>query len=211
MQHRSVHPAAPGFSLIELVMVVAVVAIASALIVPRLGSDHRTRLVWAAEMLAADLQAAQSESMAHPDDPRVITMAADGTCYGIAAASDPTVPITNPLDGQPWMVHFGKDRGRHIPGVVMPTNNVGNDLVLGFGAYGEPDQDFDAVFVLGADSAIVRITVDAQTGRITIGPLEPASNLSVPLPGPVTASNSWGEFINALLSGNTSGFNWGNN
>lgn len=199
-----------GFSLIEMMIVVVVLAIASALVVPRMSSASSTQVTWAAQMLAADLQAAQSESMSHPDDPRVVVVKADGTSYWIAAASDPATPVNNPLEQKPWLLAFGDGRGKHLAHVVMPANNIGPDMALGFGRYGEPDQTHDAVFVLGADSHIAQVTVAFDTGTVTVGPLQPSSDLSsLTLPGPVGDTNQWITFWNALLAGSTSAYNVG--
>ena len=77
-----------GFTLVEMMIVVLVLAIAAALAVPMMGNTAPNKLKGAASMLAADLAYAQVESIAHGDDTRLLVFDNPSDTYHIAAASD---------------------------------------------------------------------------------------------------------------------------
>lgn len=150
-------------------IVVAIVAIAAALVVPRFGDSSVTRLRAAAKLVAADMAFAQVGSIAHADDLRVVVFHADGGGYFIAAASDPAMPITNPVGNVPYRVTFGQGRAQALAGVVITATGVGGDDQLQFGAYGQLDQPAAATVTLTAGAASLTVTLDPVSGEATIG------------------------------------------
>ncbi len=165
---------ADGFTMVELVIVILTLAIAAALAVPRLGNASSTQLRSAARLVAADLDAARIESLAHGDDPRVVVFDLDANRYHLAASSAPTVPFTNPMDKKPYAVTFGSGRAAALTAVTLSAVGLGDgdDRTLGFGVYGQLDQPTDATVTLAADGATVTLTVDATTGETTVGDIE---------------------------------------
>jgi len=157
-----------GLTLVELMIVVTIIAIAAALAVPRLGGTQTTRLRAAAELLAADLAFAQIESIAHGDDPRMVVFDPDASEYHLAASSTPDTPLDNPVGGQPYRVAFGQGRAGELDGVSIQSLDVGGDDRLGFGLYGQLDQTEDASVTLALADQTVTLTIDAVNGRTTI-------------------------------------------
>jgi len=173
-----VHPTAlsrarpAGFSLIELMLVVAILGVAAAMAVPMLSETRTGRLRGAAQVLAADLAAAQSGSMAHADDPRVVVFDTTNHRYHLAASSDTATPLTHPVTRQAYRVRFGAGTAAHLDNVTIQSVSVGGDDRLGFEAYGHLDQGSDATVTLACEGAVVTLTVAADTGEVTIGDIQ---------------------------------------
>ena len=166
-------PARPAraFTVIELLIVVTIIAIAASLVIPMVEKTGTTRLRAATRMLVADLEFAQIESMSHGDDPRLVVLEGAGG-YRIAPRSAPATAITNGADGQAYRVTYGTGRAAELAGVTISAYALGGDLELGFGTYGQLDQDTPASITLAAAGHTVTVTVDPDTGEATVGPVE---------------------------------------
>lgn len=164
-----------GFTLLEAMIVVVVVAIASALAVARLGSTSQQQLVGAAQLMAGDLGFAQIESVTKSDDPRamvLLTPPGQPHGYRIEASSTPGVAVTNPVGKTPYEVTFGRGRAASLKEVAIDSHTFGSDNKLGFGLYGQLDQSTPATVTLAARGQTVTLTIDAVTGEVTIGPVQ---------------------------------------
>ena len=163
-------PAGPaGFTLIEMLTVVLVLAIVAALAVPMMGNTAVNKLQGAASMLVADLAFAQVESVTHGDDPRLVVFDNPNDAYHIAATSDPATPITNPIAGGPYRVTCGQGTASSLTNVTIDSYSLNGDNQLGFGIYGGLDQPTAATITLGCEGLTVTITADPNTGEASIG------------------------------------------
>ena len=161
-----------GFSIVEVLIVVMVIAIAAALAVPRMRDSEAAQLRSAANLLLADLSYAQAESITHATDTRLLVLGANNKTYWIAAKSKPNDPITNPADRLPYKVVFGESRASALGKVTIFSSAVGGDARLGFGAYGQLDQTSAATITLTAGGMKITLTVDPVTGQTTIGSIQ---------------------------------------
>ncbi|MEO1237544.1 MAG: prepilin-type N-terminal cleavage/methylation domain-containing protein [Planctomycetota bacterium] len=161
-----------GFSMVEVIVVVAVLAVIAALVVPNFRGQDTTKLRSAARLLAADLDTAKAESITHADDLRLVVFDTTDHTYHVAAASDTATPITNPFDGRPYLVDFGTGRASALSGVTIQSVDLDGDDELGFGLYGELDQTAAATVTLAAGGRTVTLTVDPATGEAAIGPIQ---------------------------------------
>jgi len=165
-------PRPSGFSLIELALVMAIVGIAAAMAIPMLSETRTGRLRGAAQVLSADISAAQSESLAHADDTRVVVFDTTNHRYHLAPSSAASTPITHPMTRQPYRITFGAGSAAHLDGVTIESVSVGGDDRLGFGVYGNLDQATDATVTLGCEGAEIDLTIAADTGEVTIGTIQ---------------------------------------
>jgi Tfp pilus assembly protein FimT len=163
---------AGGFTAVELLITVACIAIAALIVVPAIGDTAPWQLKNAAEVVVADLEYAQTQSIAHPDDPRVFVLDTANSSYYIAAASNPSTPLTNPVGGLPYKVKFGAGRAASVPSVRFGAISVGGDNRLGFGGYGQLDQSTAATITLSAGTHSLTITLDAVTGEASVGTVD---------------------------------------
>ena len=61
-----------GFTLIDLMVTIAVLAVAAAVIVPGVSNNDRLRLMAAANVMTSDLELAQVMTISFPNDPIVV-------------------------------------------------------------------------------------------------------------------------------------------
>lgn len=81
-----------GFTLLELLLVVGIVGLFAGLVIPGFANGSRPMGEPVADMLAADLRRARTESMVR-GQPVVIVAAHDGSAWWLALASDPGTAI----------------------------------------------------------------------------------------------------------------------
>jgi Tfp pilus assembly protein FimT len=153
-------------------VVLVCLAVAAAIVFPTASDKSGERLRGAAEILVADLEFAQSESMSHGDDPRLFVIDADRLGYRITKKTTPSVPVTNNVGGAPYVTRFGHDRAAALTNVKVGTYSLGGDDRLGFGALGQLDQTTAATIQLVCGSRKVDVSLDPTTGEITIGPIQ---------------------------------------
>lgn len=160
--------------MIEIMIVVAVLGIIGAVALPMFAGNDATRLRSAANVLAADLDAARAESIAHGEDLRFVVFDADGVTWHIAPASDTTTPINHTDSGLPYTRTLGEKELKQLLGVTitaysLDTASETNDDKLGFGLYGQTDQASDATITLSSGGSNLNLTINATTGEVTIG------------------------------------------
>ncbi|MEM7577358.1 MAG: prepilin-type N-terminal cleavage/methylation domain-containing protein [Planctomycetota bacterium] len=172
-----------GFTLVELIIIVAVLAIMAAMVVPRIGQADSSKLRMAAQQLAADLQLIQNEAMAHGDQIRTLDWhVGSGLGYTLMneysntgwGDADHSNTLRNNLTNRLQKVEFGVEPYEHLEGVWLAKANL-NDVVsyydglISFGRYGQVlEYDFNPAMVLAAGKSTLRIEVDRDTGETTI-------------------------------------------
>jgi hypothetical protein len=147
-------------------------AVAAAIVLPTVSDNSGDLLRGAAQILVADLEFAQSESMSHGDDPRLFVIDSDRLGYRITTKSAPTVPVINQLGGAPYVTRFGQDRAAGLTNIKLGTYSLGGDDKLGFGALGQLDQTSVASIQLVCGSHKIVVSLDPITGEITTGPVQ---------------------------------------
>jgi prepilin-type N-terminal cleavage/methylation domain-containing protein len=154
-----------GLTLIEIMVTMTCMAIAMVIVLPAFGDRSPERLRGAAQMLIADLEYAQSESMSHGDDPRVLVIESDKLGYRIATKSAPGTAVTNPVGAGPYVTRFGQGRAAALAGVRVSSYGLGGDAQLGFGVLGQLDQTAAATITLQCGNRSIVVTVDPTTGE----------------------------------------------
>lgn len=144
----------PGFSLIELLIVLVIVATASAIAVPRMvDSEARWRVGGAARRIAADIAEARSYAIASSADV-TITFSRDG--YTVTSARDGVIRSVQ-IESRPYNA-----------GIIEATFDSVKTLTFdGFGA-----GSADGYVTTASDGLKCRVVVDAATGMAKVGALE---------------------------------------
>lgn len=169
-----IQPVRRGVSMLEMMIVVAVLGIIGAMAVPMFSATDATRLASAASVLAADIDAARAESIAHSEDMRLLVFDNDNVTWHIAAVSDTTTPINHPDTGLPYTRTLGSGAMQQLQGVTidsydLDTASETNDNKLGFGIYGQTDQTSDPTITLRSGVNVLTLTINATTGEVAIG------------------------------------------
>ena len=149
----------PGFTLVEAVIVLAVMAILAAIAAPRYSATMANyRVTLAARRLAADVALAQSAARAASAS-RTIVFDASHNSYAIANVAA--------LDGRggSYAVALGADPYAVAINSVTFTDNVA-DSTLKFDGFGAPDSGATIVLKFGAYQRTV--LVDGTTGAATV-------------------------------------------
>ena len=164
-------PGKRGLTLIEIMVTLVCLAVAAVIVLPAVSDNSGERLRGAAQILVADLELAQSESMSNADNPRLLVIDADNLGYRITTKTTPTVPITNRAGGEPFVTRFGQGRAGMTANVTVGPYSLGGDDRLGFGALGQLDQATAATIELRCNARKIVVTIDPTTGDVSTGNL----------------------------------------
>jgi prepilin-type N-terminal cleavage/methylation domain-containing protein len=133
VMHRKRHGNNGGFTLIEILCVVVILGIASAIIIPQLGSRDDLTVAAAARLVIADLMYAQNVAISQ-QRPHYVNFA--GQQYSIMNGS-PLVTINHPVSKNPYIVTFGTPN-TGLESVVIDSFDFGGPNTLGFDDLGSP-------------------------------------------------------------------------
>lgn len=167
--------ASAGFTLVEVLIVLVLLAILSSVLLPALADSATSRLRGSASLLAQDIQYVQAEAINTNQTLRVRFTSStryqvedpDGGAGGTALILRHPQSDYPAHDGQ-FVVDFA-DPGP-LRGTSIQSAQFGDQPWLEFGKYGEPTSGGELVLSCGRYQ--VRITVAPITGMVVIGDLE---------------------------------------
>ena len=96
-----------GFSLIELLTALAIMAVLAALVVPLLGDTDALRIDVARRLLISDLEHAQILAITNPEESIGIVVDDDGQGWHIASLEDSSTPLDDSITGEPIELDLG--------------------------------------------------------------------------------------------------------
>lgn len=144
----------PGFTLVELLIVMAIIAVGAAVAIPRYGSSiAHFQAETAARRIEADLKYALSAAKA---------ASASRTVSFNTGASAYSIPSVRGLDNSGgYTVRLGDEPYR----VVISSADFGGDAAVVFDGFGRPDSG-GVVFVRRGDVGW-QVTLEAETGALS--------------------------------------------
>lgn len=176
LARRSGSAAAGGFTLIEILCVVVILGIASAIIIPQIGSRSDLVVSSAARVVMADLIYAQNRAIA-TQAPHYVNYSIAGQQYTLSNTTALTA-ITNPVTNNPYTVSFGS-KNSPMENVSLTAVSFGGPPVLGFDELGSPFA-FDpsnntstplvsaGTIQLTCGNSTLTVSVEPYTGETTV-------------------------------------------
>lgn len=160
MSSETRNNAQAGFTLIELMVVVMIMAIAAAVIVASSTGTDDVRATSAAKMIAVDLEYAQNVAITD-QDPVTVTFDPAGESYALSNTSG---ALIHPMSKSAYITDFANMSGFESVNIVS-ANFSGNPSVT-FDELGSPDNA--GTVTVQAGSHAYRIAVAAATGKVTV-------------------------------------------
>lgn len=162
MTHTTHHTRA--LTLVELLIVLAILGIAALAIVPSGASAQGTRALEAARLLADAIDTAALASLGRGADPCVVVVDADGGGFMVALQSDPATPILDATSNREMRWRFGQGEARALAGVALDASALSDGRTLAYGPDGLPQATgvIDLVLTSGGVTRVVR--VDHESG-----------------------------------------------
>lgn len=128
---------ARGFTLVEILVVVVILGIASAIIIPQIGSRDDLIAAAGARVLMSDLIYAQNRAIAVQKPHYVQFVGQQYTLLTRDSDASPLYAITHPITKDPYAVTFGAANSG-LEKVAIGTFSFGGPSVLGFDELGSP-------------------------------------------------------------------------
>lgn len=186
---RGNHCGSRGFTLIEILMVVVILGIASAIVAPQLGSRSDIKIRAAARLLVADLMYAQNNAIAQQKW-MYVRFDAAGEKYSVmdgvgASATDTTKIIKHPVTKAEFTTRLGVATDRRIGDVKIKTvtfngvdTNYRPEFVIAFDELGVPyvycydlnntNELLDGTVELECGKDTIKVLVERYTGEIKV-------------------------------------------
>lgn len=155
-----------AFTLIEILCVVVIVGLASAIILPQVASRDDTRCIAAARALMGDLLYAQSRSIAKGKMHYVQFNTVTGK-YQVLDAVSPNFVITNPVSQQEYTVTVGTGP---LANVAINTANFDGNATVCFDAMGVPYSWTSGAGAVALNSGTVVFKSGKNTKTVTVSP-----------------------------------------
>ena len=157
-----------AFSLPELILVLLILAIAGMLIIPSAGSNATAKADAAARMLRSDIEFAQVQTIANPQNPVVLVLADAGDGWWLADSDNPDTPIDRGESGEPYRMTLGEGRGAAAAGVDIEVQQLPGRILQFDTLGGLEGLAIDPRYHLRCEDAQVQLNVRAGTGFIHI-------------------------------------------
>jgi prepilin-type N-terminal cleavage/methylation domain-containing protein len=159
----------PAFTLVEILIVILVLAIAAAIVIPNIGSADDSRVTSAARILQADMEVARSLAMT-TQQPYSVVFSPDFQSYKVVEnyAGVPyaqAVAVGHPVNrGQLFEVTVGALNG--MDDVRILGADFGGQSYATFMSLGDPAAAGSVLFQSG--SIVMTVSVEGLTGIITV-------------------------------------------
>lgn len=155
-----------GFTLLEMLVAITILAMTATLVIPMVTSDTAVRLRAASVVVRSDIELAQVMTSADPGDPVVVVFNVDGKSYTLCYASDPTTPITR-QSGGPYQETMGVGRLASCTNVLYALTDIPDETLM-FNAHGGlEDFTLNPIVTLMLDGETVQLLIAPTTGTIS--------------------------------------------
>jgi len=156
-----------AFTMVEMMIAVAVMGIAAAIILPALSSDEIVYVDSAVSLMVGDLDFAQTMAISDPSDMTVVKFDAPNKRWWVAPYSTPDTPYTKIYSDEPYDTTLGVGRAYLSADVAFTLNNM-TDNFIAYNAFGQLNQTTNPRIIFTYGTASATITIDAETGFLTV-------------------------------------------
>jgi len=159
----------PAYTMVEILIVLLVLAIAAAIVIPNIGSANDSQAIAAGAILQSDLEVTRSMAMA-TQVPYSLVFSADRQSYKVVAnygggAYAAATAINHPVNkGKPYEVRLSGLNG--MSHVSVTSADFGGQPYVTFLSLGQPVAG--GSIVLGVGQVTVTVSVEAMTGIVTV-------------------------------------------
>jgi len=159
----------PAYTIVEILIVLLVLAIAAAIVIPNIGSANDSQAIAAGAILQSDLEVARSMAMA-TQAPYSLVFSADRQSYKVVAnygggAYAAAVAINHPVNkGKPYEIRLSGLNG--MSHVSVTSADFGGQPYVTFLSLGQPAAGGSIVLHVGQITTTV--SVEAMTGIVTV-------------------------------------------
>jgi prepilin-type N-terminal cleavage/methylation domain-containing protein len=164
--HRRL-PACSAFTLIELMVVLAIAAVLATMVLPMMRNDDRLRLIAITSLIRSDLEYAQALSISQPSTPLLVKFDADAGQYHVARYSAIDTPIVREDTGMPYLVTLGVGRAASGAGLTLDIEGMVADCLLYDTHGGLLDFSNTPVITLQSATEWFKLAIEPTTGTIT--------------------------------------------
>jgi len=158
---------APGFTLLEVLVVVTIIAVVAMAVLPGFREDSRLRVMAAASIIASDIEYAQVLNIAHPEDPVVVRFDPAKGQYWLADSNAPSDPIPREDTGEPYLVVLGEGRAQAAAGVTFELIDLPSDTLVFDSQGGLTDFTLQPQIVIRMLDKAITLSIAPTTGSIT--------------------------------------------
>jgi prepilin-type N-terminal cleavage/methylation domain-containing protein len=182
-----------GFTLIELIMVIAVLGLAAALVIPQMGSVQVLRVQAALQTVVSDLTFAQADAIAFQQR-RAVVFDTENNRYRLVSVPGSTIDEANTLylpegAGGRYIVNLNVDRyaGARLASSTFTTASplVFDDLGSPMADAGSDTPGSGGTVTITGSGQTWAVVVEPFTGRISVRKVEATMATPVPDPDPV--------------------------
>ena len=158
-----------AFTIVELLIVIAVLVIAAAIVIPSIGSAADAQAISAARVLGSDLEVTRSLALT-TQQPHSLVFSPDLQSYKVLAnySGEPyasAVAIAHPVAaGKQFEVTLSRQNGMSAVRIVGPA--FGGKTYVTFNSQGEPSSG--GTVTVESGQVEMQISVAALTGAVTV-------------------------------------------
>jgi len=156
-----------AFTLLEMLVTVAIIAIVAVMVIPGAADDSRLRLAAASAVIISDIEYAQAATLANPEQPLAVVFQPGRNLYFLADAAAPGVPVTRPDTGDPYVVTIGIDRAAAAEGVSFTVTDMPSNMLVFQAQGGLDDFTISPVVRLAVGATWLDVSISPTTGQIS--------------------------------------------
>lgn len=164
-----------GFTLTEILCVVVILGIASAIILPQMGGRGDLKAGAAARVVMADLMFAQNRAISR-QTPQYIVFDVAAKKYTLQDGS-PLATITHPVNQKPYEITFGSGGDNGLEETTLVSAEIDSTSILAFDELGAP-HSYDSTLGMvplttgtikvSCESFVLTINIEPSTGELSV-------------------------------------------